>query len=85
MQTITNYLRSPVTPGEAGDLLWATIYVLLVVVVVALAVLSMEWLERKILAHIQIRYGPMRVGPHGFVATYRRWNQAAHQRRHHPG
>jgi len=67
MQVITNYLHSNVTPGEAGDLLWATIYVVLVVVAVALAVLSMEWLERKILAHIQIRYGPMRVGPHGLL------------------
>ena len=70
MDALTNYLHSNVTPGEAGDLLWATIYVILVVTAISLAVLSMNWLERKILAHIQIRYGPMRVGPHGLLRPF---------------
>jgi NADH-quinone oxidoreductase subunit H len=67
MDALTNYLHSNVTPGEAGDVLWATIYVLLVVASLSVAVMLMTWLERKVLAHIQIRYGPMRVGPHGLL------------------
>ena len=70
MQTFMSYLGSTVTPGEAGNQLWALIYVLIIFAGVSVAVICMNWIERKALAHFQIRLGPMRVGPHGLLQPF---------------
>ncbi len=67
IEYIRSYLASDQTPGAAGNMFWAAVYILLVFLGLSVAVIAMNWFERKILAHMQVRLGPMRVGPHGLL------------------
>ena len=54
------------------ELLDSFIFITIVKAAVVLAVLLttlayLQWVERKVIAHVQVRPGPYRVGPHGLL------------------
>jgi NADH-quinone oxidoreductase subunit H len=53
--------------GSIPYLVIALIKTLLVVAVVMHVLAYLQWVERKVIAHVQLRVGPRRVGPHGLL------------------
>lgn len=49
------------------DLVWIVVGLLVLFAVLSVVVLSLTWLERKVLGRLQLRLGPTRTGPMGLM------------------
>ncbi len=61
--------------------LFPVLFALVIVAVLPLMAGYIVLVERKVMADMQVRLGPMRVGPHGLAAAHRRRGEAAASRK----
>ena len=66
MTALIAHLNSALS-GAAGYWLLALIKIAALLIIVMTVNAYLTWFERKVVAHMQSRIGPHRVGPHGLL------------------
>jgi len=69
MEAILDMLLTPGSFDVGLMLVFTLIKIVIVVSVVMTAVALAPYFERKVIGHMQVRLGPMRVGPHGILQS----------------
>ena len=77
MDTLNGILNSFIPPATLGAVTQFGINVLIIIIKIAvvlavglLHVAYATYFERKVIGHMQVRMGPMRVGPHGLLQPF---------------
>jgi NADH-quinone oxidoreductase subunit H len=77
MDTLNGILNNLMPPAALGAVVQFSINVIIIIVKIAvvlavglLHVAYATYFERKVIGHMQVRMGPMRVGPHGLLQPF---------------
>ncbi len=67
---MNNILESLLTPGPVNTIVIDLLKIAVVVAVALLHVAYATYFERKVIGHMQVRLGPIEVGPHGILQPF---------------
>ncbi len=67
---MNNILESLMTPGPVNTIVIDLLKIAAVVAVALLHVAYATYFERKVIGHMQVRLGPIEVGPHGILQPF---------------